>query len=252
MKLTQLFEEVESRKEMVVFANSQASGITSSSSGVFWNTGTNAVFNPDTKRVRITSVTRLLGVYLKEKFFEIPVKDFFETMKMSKQEIKIVDGAIDKYLSAIEKAQKFGQTALVEKMKDDIEIIKKETLALTGGVKEYLTEEQVEKLLEKSSKHIEVTYIKNFARPIPDTLLESKEKLDQHKVFDDYVIFHYDPKKKNTDLTKKEKERKKDPILFGVIKGARNLYYIGDWVDEHCNLTLKEALTIIGGETKKI
>ena len=45
------------------------------------------------------------------------------------------------------------------------------------------------------------------------------------------------PKKKNSSLTKREIEAKKDPILFGVIKDSNKLYYIGDWITEDCNLT---------------
>lgn len=63
---------------------------------------------------------------------------------------------------------------------------------------------------------------------------------------------HYDPKKKNTELTKKEKEKKRDPILFGIIKHSRNFYYIGDWIDEYCDLTLKEAVLIIEDKPKQI
>ena len=73
-----------------------------------------------------------------------------------------------------------------------------------------------------------------------------KDKLDKEKVFDDYIVAHYDPKKENAELTKQEKEKKRDPILFGVIKDSDNFYFIGDWKDEYCDLTLKEAINIIG------
>ncbi len=41
-------------------------------------------------------------------------------------------------------------------------------------------------------------------------------------------------------------------MLFGIIKDARNFYYIGDWIDEYCDLTLKEAVAIIEDKTKTI
>ena len=64
-------------------------------------------------------------------------------------------------------------------------------------------------------------------------------------IFDEfYVIF--------TDYTgseerKVEKERRdKDPILFGVFKNATNVadrfYFLGDWVDEYCDLTLDKMI----------
>ena len=36
-----------------------------------------------------------------------------------------------------------------------------------------------------------------------------------------------------------EKIRNKDPILFGQLEfQPKRLYYIADWIDEHCDLTL--------------
>ncbi|HEY8094921.1 MAG TPA: hypothetical protein VIE65_02365 [Methylobacter sp.] len=49
--------------------------------------------------------------------------------------------------------------------------------------------------------------------------------------------------------TKAEIEARKDPILFGMIKGRRILYYICDWVDEYCDLTLDQIADTIGKET---
>ena len=38
--------------------------------------------------------------------------------------------------------------------------------------------------------------------------------------------------------TPAEEIKKRDPIVFGVIAGSNKLYYITDWVDEYCDLTL--------------
>jgi hypothetical protein len=46
-------------------------------------------------------------------------------------------------------------------------------------------------------------------------------------------------------MTKAEVEKAKDPILFGVLKGTRNLYFIGDWIDEYCDLTLDKFLSTL-------
>ena len=57
---------------------------------------------------------------------------------------------------------------------------------------------------------------------------------------------HYDPAGKSSAKTKKEIEEEKDPILFGVFKESRRLYYIGDWIDEYCNLTMNEVAKLLG------
>ncbi len=36
------------------------------------------------------------------------------------------------------------------------------------------------------------------------------------------------------------------PILFGVIKGRRRLYFVGDWVDEFCDLTFDQIADALG------
>lgn len=69
---------------------------------------------------------------------------------------------------------------------------------------------------------------------------------DKLHVFDNYCILHYDPEKKSYQMTVEERERerikKNDPILFGILRGSRDLYYIADWIDETCDLTLDKFI----------
>jgi len=53
------------------------------------------------------------------------------------------------------------------------------------------------------------------------------------------------------DSRKQIRERRKDPILFGVINGRRQLYYVGDWTDEFCDLTLDQIVDTLGREVVK-
>lgn len=249
METNRLFEEVESRRDnsnLILVGNN-----TESTTGVI-SLETGTTLSSNGWNVQKVKKKKFLGITLWQKITEISPDVFFQKLKKTKKQIQIIDGIVGKYFKQIEQAEKLGQTALVERLKDDIEVVKAEALAVVCGVKEYLTQSQVDKLLKKSTKNIEITPIKNFIRPIPEKLVSIKEKLDIEKVFAEYVVMHYDPKKENTELTKKEKERKRDPILFGIIKGSRNFYFIGDWIDEYCDLTLKEAVAIIEEKTKKI
>src|SRR3990167_235786 len=249
METNKLFEEVESRRESSNLILSTANTI--NQTGVIsWDNGT--TLSSRGWNVQQVQKKKFLGITLWKKITEISSDVFFQKIKKTKKQIQIIDGIVGKYFKQIEQAEKLGQTALVERLKDDIEVVKAEALAVVCGVKEYLTQSQIDKLLKKSTKNIEITPIKNFIRPIPEKLISIKEKLDTEKVFAEYVVMHYDPKKENTELTKKEKARKRDPILFGIIKGSRNFYFIGDWIDEYCDLTLKEAVAIIEEKTKKI
>lgn len=71
-------------------------------------------------------------------------------------------------------------------------------------------------------------------------------------VFDNYVVMHYDPRGEAFVLTKAQEEAKKDPILFGVVKDVRKLYFIGDWKDDECSLTMDEVETVLGRKSSVI
>jgi hypothetical protein len=63
---------------------------------------------------------------------------------------------------------------------------------------------------------------------------------------------HHDPTGKSWAETEAErKTRESDPVLFGVIEGRRRLYYVGDWDDEFCDLTLDEVADSLGRDSVK-
>ena len=147
-----------------------------------------------------------------------------------------------------------GQQALVQKFKDLIDTIRGEAHLIAMGLKKYVTERQVVEFYEQvgEDKNLKLTWIKNFNRIIPEDVYLVKKDLDERKIFDNYVVLHYDPQNNGEKLTKEEVEKKKDPILFGVIKNSRKLYYVADWKDEYCDLTLDEMFKILGEKVLKI
>lgn len=96
-----------------------------------------------------------------------------------------------------------------------------------------------------------------YEREVPDEIVDVVEKVDD--IFDElYVLF--------TDYTGKverqieAEKRQKDPILFGVFKDDKNrvcndrFYYLGDWIDGYCDLTLEKMInesSINGKEIKR-
>lgn len=90
---------------------------------------------------------------------------------------------------------------------------------------------------------MKIIELERYEREIPDEIVDviakTKDLFDQM-----YIVF--------TDYTGKE-ERKiaaekkdKDPILFGTFQDRKQkvcvdrFYYLGDWVDEYCDLTLDQ------------
>ena len=172
---------------------------------------------------------------------EMDVISFFANIKAtSKESFNGYVNRVEKYLTAIHNAKIIGQDALVEKLSREMLANKYESFLAAEGYYYVVTEQQVVDFVKKSERGISLDYMKNFIRPIPDKVVEKIAEADKLEVFDNYVIMHYDPKGKARQDTAKEEAKKRDPIVFGVIAGSTKLYYITDWIDEYCDLTLEK------------
>jgi hypothetical protein len=182
------------------------------------------------------------------------VDEFFNEVKGAIKELEINPKAIEFYTNAIETAKENGQIALLEVLRDKKGGVLKESKLLESGEIQYVTEEDIVNFYKKSNlrnKMLKLTWIKNYARMIPQDVIEKKKIYDSTEIFDNYVILHFDKYDNSTEMTKEEKEKAKDPILFGVLKGTRKLYYIGDWIDEYCDLTLDKFLSTLEMEESR-
>ena len=178
---------------------------------------------------------------------EISVIDFFTKVKLeSKEGAEIYVDRVSKYLQAIHNAYAVGQTALVEKLLSEMVANKYEALLASRGAYYAISEQRVVDFAKKTERGVELTYLKNFTRPIPQESINKVIKANEYEVFDNYVVMHYDPKGEHHAETKKEEAKRKDPIIFGVIAGSRKLYYITDWIDEYCDLTLDKFVDTLG------
>ena len=184
----------------------------------------------------------------------ITIRDYFLNLAEGFSELTPLADIADHYEKAILQAEKLGQRSLVEKFKDMLEVVRGEAHLIQMGVKFYVTNEQVCDFHESvdEDKNLKLTWIEHFVKVIPNEIVELKSEIDKRGVFDNYVILHYDPNGNATSLTKEEIEVKKDPILFGVIKNSKRLYYIGDWKDDYCNLTLEDMFEKLGEKTLEI
>jgi hypothetical protein len=174
------------------------------------------------------------------------IVEFFSSVKSSAQDISIIEARAEGYKRAIIKAKQSGQTALLEKLTDGLHAYKMETQMLSIGIDKFVSEATIVEFYKKCPKGLRLDYVKNFARPIPDNLVEIKVQADELELFDNYAILSYDPEAKSYEETKREQAARKDPILFGVLKGRSDLYVIGDWVDDMCDLTLDGMAEVLG------
>lgn len=183
---------------------------------------------------------------------EMSVLDFFKSVKDSTAQVEIVAERAKGYEEAIVKADKAGQTAFKEVLVKRLASVRAETQLAAMGLGKYVEEASVVAFAKKSPKAIRLDWIENFIRPIPDVLMVSKKDADARFIFDNYVVMHHDPSGKSWAETQAERDkRENDPILFGVMEGSRRLYYVGDWVDDFCDLTLDQVADTIGKEAIK-
>jgi len=191
---------------------------------------------------------------VKPKIKLISITDFFIGLTQSHQELTPIAEIGEHYEKALIQAKALGQVALTQKLADAVQVVRGEAHLIVMGLKQYVTERQVVDFYEKTGedKCLKLTWIKNFNRIIPEDVYDAKKKADERKIFDNYVILHYDPLNTGEVMTKEEIEKKKDPILFGLIKNSRKLYYVADWKDDYCQLTLEEMFTVLGEKVLKI
>lgn len=193
----------------------------------------------------------------KEEAEEIDAIQFFDSMKtLLKSETLTYAARIKPYIVALKQAHDLGQEALAQNLVSSMFINKYESILFAGGIRHKVTENQVVRFVRKAEKGLRLDYIKNFARPLPESAVAAKKSADKLLVFDNYVILHFDPELKSfaemqADI-EKQRQKKADPIMFGVISGSKNLYYITDWVDDYCDLTLDKFVEVAGLEDKDI
>lgn len=176
----------------------------------------------------------------------ISPSQYFDYLKGSKNNIttQSLKDSYQVFMKLAEKYKRLGQVKSLEKLCFLAHTLIKEEKLIEMGITTYVYKDTIEDYIEHvADKTVKIVELSRYMREVPDELVSTVEKTKE--LFDEfYVIF--------TDYTGKEerkieKERRdKDPILFGVFKNRTNVadrfYFIGDWVDEYCDLTLDKMI----------
>ena len=172
---------------------------------------------------------------------------FFSMVKASsKESVATYRDRVSDYLKSMHNAVTTGQIALVEDLLRGLVTNKYESVLFAEGLYYVVNEQQMVSFVKQCEKGIKLEYVKNFTRPMPQDVVDKIAKINQLEVFDNYVVLYYDPDGKIYKETAKEEAKRKDPIIFGVIAGSNKLYYVADWIDEYCDLTLEAFIDAIG------
>lgn len=177
---------------------------------------------------------------------------YFNYVKEQKKDIKDenLETVADNCLTLLKKTKVTGQTAIAKKIVDQYELIMRELNAAKYGFTTIVYKSDIEKFIKDISSHpVKIIELENFPREIDDEVLDKLVIAKDNNLFDQYYVLFTDYTGEETKKVAKER-RDKDPILFGAFKSKddnnipeERFFYIGDWIDEYCELTLYEMLT---------
>lgn len=151
--------------------------------------------------------------------------------------------------------RKAGQYKKADAVKAYRTIIAEEAVVVAAGFTSYITESNMIDFIRKSERGTMVDFLRYYEDELPQEVIDKKLAADKLMVFDNYVVAYYSDlihravatqQKVSAKEEQKVRERRRDPILFGVIKNSRKLYYICDWTTDTDDLTLEKLEKELG------
>ena len=189
-------------------------------------------------------------------------QDYFNYVKNKKH--KVSDKFLQDFYTVVEeqmgKAMTVGQDSMIRKLAFVLKTTEKEHVLLEEGIDTFVYREDIEEFIQSvQNKVVKIIDLEFYPRTIPDEIVEKIAKLKEKKIFDNYYIVFTDYTGEAAKSVKEERKRR-DPIIFGTfekkIDGIWNIhdrfYYIGDWEDEYCDLTLSKMVSEMTKKGKDI
>lgn len=169
--------------------------------------------------------------------------------KLTKVQQGKLKSRLQKLQKMVKDADEVGQKALYEEFSKMLVVAVRESEAAACGYDVYVNKQDVDKYMhtvtESDDSYLNPVYFKTleeFPRPIPAKVQKIIKSVRSKGIFDQMWVLYLDYTKEQIKSTK-EKIREKDPILFGSFSYDPNrLYFIADWIDEHCDLTLSKFI----------
>lgn len=215
---------------------------TNSGTSIDWgNVDFNAMFGEETAIANAVNAAGITKSILKNKFTISPTTFFkFTKSKLSKIEQKDFKERVNRLVSMLNYSKSMNQLAVYDDCSLKLASIFQEQELLVVGIDKYLYEKSIIKYLQNvQNKVIKFKEFTEFPRIVPKQVRDIYSSLRKKNVFDEYWILYIDYQ--DEVKSNKQKIKEKDPILFGKLKiEPTKLYFIADWVDEYCDLTLDQ------------
>lgn len=169
----------------------------------------------------------------------------FVKSKLTKIEQEDLKKKLNKLAPMLNYAKEMQQSAVYEDCAKKILEIVREQEAASQGIETIVRKQDVEKLVyHVRDKVIKFKEFSEFPRVLPKKVRTILKNLQTKKIFDSYMILYTDFSKPEEELkSTKTLIKEKDPILFGTFNdNPDKLYFIIDWEDEYCDLTLDKLV----------
>lgn len=147
--------------------------------------------------------------------------------------------------SLMEKYKETGQEKAEKRLAFHIRTLLKESSLIELGIDRFVYKDDIVDYIDNISKRpVKIIEMKNYPREIPDELIETIKSTKD--IFDEFYVVFTDY---STEELINEVEKERDPILFGGFctknrdMVAERFYYLGDWEDEYCDLTLDKLIS---------
>lgn len=189
----------------------------------------------------------------------IEPREYFEQIKgkLSTVQAEELDKALLYYAEQIKLAEGNGQESLLSSLRFGANTILKEIELLSIGIDTYILRDDLDKTVQliEPKGSVKVIELERFPRIIPPEPSAEIARVRELGIFDKFCVVFTDFTGKDyaTPEEKKIIERNKDPIVFGYFQNnevsyidlSTRFYFITDWEDEFCDLTLDKLSKIM-------
>lgn len=202
--------------------------------------------SPELDRDKVTGEPIEPSVYfqqLKEKLTPVQYDELEKGLLYYAEQIKLAEGN--------------GQESLLSSLRFGANTILKEIELLSIGIDTYILRDDLDKTVQliEPKGSVKVIELERFPRIIPPEPSAEIARVRELGIFDKFCVVFTDFTGKDyaTPEEKKIIERNKDPIVFGYFQNnevsyidlSTRFYFITDWEDEFCDLTLDKLSKIM-------
>ena len=171
--------------------------------------------------------------------------------KLTKTQQKVLYSRLIKLKDLYDSANMCGQDGLADVLLTKLAITIREQEAVVCGYDKFILGADIKKFKGLVlDNNVSMCLLKNFPRPIPKKMITKIASAQSKGVFDEFHVLFLNPTNARTLPTQKEKIIEKDPIVFGKFSFDDRYFYICDWIDEYCDLTLDKFCETMQKDSK--